>query len=174
VIATIKGKKKPNDIYMGIAHFDSTSKQPEISAPGADDNASGTAAVLEIGRNLKNISMDATVKLGIFSNEEQGRAGSKHFAKMAREKGWNIRGVINLDIIGFNQSYKGSEINNRGGGITSKLKMIKNRILESLYPDGIVLIAGRSPNQELVKTASALARNYSKLKVKEMVGKDCG
>jgi acetylornithine deacetylase/succinyl-diaminopimelate desuccinylase-like protein len=171
VIATIQGRKKPNEIYMGIAHFDSISKQPEVSAPGADDNASGTAAVLEIGRNLKDVPMDATIKLGVFSNEEQGREGSKHFAKMAREKGWNIRGVVNLDIIGFNHSYKGSEIKNRGGGIKLKLK---NRILESLYPDGIVVIAGRPPNKELVETASELAQGYSKLKVKELVGKECG
>ena len=174
VIATIYGKKKPNDIYMGIAHLDSTSKQPEVSAPGADDNASGTAAVLEIGRILKDVSLDATVKLGIFSNEEQGRVGSKHFAKRAREKGLNIRGVINLDIIGFNDSYEVSEIKNRGGSIKLKMKTIKNRILKSLYPDGIVVIAGRPPNKELVKTASVLTQEYSKLKAKEIVGKDCG
>jgi len=174
VIATIYGKKKPNDIYMGIAHFDSTSKQPEVSAPGADDNASGTAAVLEIGRILKDVSLDATVKLGIFSNEEQGRVGSKHFAKRAREKGLDIRGVINLDIIGFNDSYEVSEIKNRGGSIKLKMKTIKNRILKSLYPDGLVVIAGRPPNKELVKTASVLTQEYSKLKAKEMVGKECG
>ncbi len=174
VIATIYGKKKPNDIYMGIAHFDSTSKQPEVSAPGADDNASGTAAVLEIGRIFKDVSLDATVKLGIFSNEEQGRIGSKHFAKKAHEEGLNIRGVINLDIIGFNDSYKGSEIKNMGGGIKSRLKTIKNRLLKSLYPDGIVVIAGRPPNKGLVNTASVLTQKYSKLKVKEMVKEDCG
>jgi acetylornithine deacetylase/succinyl-diaminopimelate desuccinylase-like protein len=173
VIATINGKRKPNDIYMGIAHLDSISKQPEVSAPGADDNASGTAAVLEIGRILKDVSLDATVKLGIFSNEEQGRAGSKHFAKKAREKGLNIRGVINLDIIGFNDSYKVSEIKNRGR-IKLRMKTIKNRLLKSLYPDGIVVIAGRPPNRELVKTASVLTQEYSKLKAKEMVGKECG
>jgi acetylornithine deacetylase/succinyl-diaminopimelate desuccinylase-like protein len=174
VIATINGKKKSNDIYMGIAHLDSISGEPEVSAPGADDNASGMAAVLEVGRILKDVSLDATVKLGIFSNEEQGRIGSRHFAKMAREKGLNIRGVINLDIIGFNDVYKGSEIKNKGGSIRLKLKTIKNRLVKSLYPDGIVVIAGRPPNKELVKTASVLTQGYSKLKAKEMVGKECG
>ena len=174
VVATINGKKKPNDVYMVIAHLDSISKQPEVSAPGADDNASGTAAVLEIGRILKDITLDATVKLGIFSNEEQGRAGSKHFAKKAREKGLNIRGVINLDVIGFNNSYKGSEIKNMGGSIKLKLKTIKNRLQKSLYPAGIVVIGGRPPNKELVKTASTLTEKYSKLKAKELVGKECG
>ena len=115
VIATIDGKKKTGAIYMVIAHFDSISKQPEVSAPGADDNGGGAAAVLEIGRILKEVSADSTVKLGIFSNEEQGRVGNKDFARKAREKDLNIRGVINLDIIGYNDprgsiSYKSSEI----------------------------------------------------------------
>jgi hypothetical protein len=173
VIATIHGKRKPGDIYMVIAHFDSISKRPEISAPGADDNASGTAAVVEIGRILKDISLEATVKLAIFSNEEQGGAGSKHFAKKAREKGLDIRGVINLDVIGFNDSYNGSEIENRERSIKIGLKTIKNHLLKFLYSDDIVVIAGRPPNKELVKTASVLTQRYSKLKVKEMVGKDC-
>jgi len=174
VIATIDGKKEAGAIYMVIAHFDSISKQPEVNAPGADDNGSGTAAVLEIGRILIEVSSDATVKLGVFSNEEQGGSGSEHFARKARERNLNIRGVINLDIIGFNGSYKGSEIRNMGGDIKLKLKTIKNRPLKSLYLDGIVVIAGRPPNKELVKTASALTQNYSKLKVKAMVGEDCG
>lgn len=174
VIATINGKRKSNEIYMGIAHLDSISKQPEVSAPGADDNASGTAAVLEIGRILKEVSLDATVKLGIFSNEEQGRAGSKHFAKKAREEGLNVRGVINLDIIGFNDSRKVSEIKNKGGSIRLGLKTIKNRVLKSLYPGGTVVIAGRPPNKDFVRTASVLTQAYSKLKAKEIVGKECG
>jgi len=176
VIATIDGKKKAGAIYMVIAHFDSVSKQPEVSAPGADDNGSGTAAVLEIGRILREVSSDATVKLGVFSNEEQGGSGSEHFARKAREKNLNIRGVINLDIIGFNGSYKGkgSEIKNIGRSVKLGLKTIKNRLLKSLYPDGIVVIAGRPRNKELVKTASALTQIYSKLKVKAMVGEDCG
>jgi acetylornithine deacetylase/succinyl-diaminopimelate desuccinylase-like protein len=179
VIATIKGKKKTNAIYMVIAHFDSISKQPEVSAPGADDNGSGTAAVLEIGRVLKEVSLNATVKLGIFSNEEQGGVGSKDFARKAHEKDLNIRGVINLDIIGYNDpigsvSYKLSEIRGMMGTMKLRVKKIRNHILRFLYPDGIVVIAGRPPNKGLVKTASALTQNYSKLKVKAMVGKDCG
>jgi hypothetical protein len=179
VIATIEGKKKTDAIYMVIAHLDSISKQPEASAPGADDNASGAAAVLEIGRILKEVSSDATVKLGVFSNEEQGRVGSKHFARKAREKGLNIRGVINLDIIGYNDpmgsvSYKSSEIGGMKGAIKLRLKAIRNRALKFLYPEGLVVTAGRAPNKGLVKTASSLTRHYSKLKVKERVGQDCG
>jgi len=179
VIATVDGKKKTGAIYMVIAHFDSISKQPEVSAPGADDNGSGAAAVLEIGRILKEVSPDSTVKLGVFSNEEQGRAGSEHFARKARETDLNIRGVINLDIIGYNDpmgsvSYKSSETGGMMGAIKLRLKAIRNRILRFLYPDGILVIAGRPRNKGLVKSASSLTQKYSKLKVKEMVGEDDG
>jgi hypothetical protein len=179
VIATIDGKKKAGTIYMVIAHVDSISRQPEVSAPGADDNGSGTAAVLEIGRILREVSSDATIKLGVFSNEEQGRSGSKHFARKARERNLNIRGVINLDIIGYNNpigsvSYKASEIRGMGSAIRLRLKTMRNRVLKCFYPDGIAVIAGRGPNKGLVKTASALTKKYSRLKVKAMVGQDCG
>jgi Zn-dependent M28 family amino/carboxypeptidase len=179
VIATIKGKEKTGPIYIMVAHFDSISKQPEISGPGADDNGSGTAAVLEIGRILGEMPPDATIKLGIFSNEEQGRWGSKHFAEQAREKGLKIRGVINLDIIGYNDpigsvSYKGSEISGMMGAIRLRLKTIRNHILRLLYPNGIVVVAGRTANRGLVRTVSTVMQNYSRLKAKETVGDDCG
>jgi hypothetical protein len=179
VIATVDGRKKTGGIYMVIAHFDSISKEAEVSAPGADDNGSGVAAVLEIGRVLKEIWPDSTVKLGVFSNEEQGRGGSVHFARKAREKDMNIKGVINLDIIGYNDpigsiSYKNSEIEGMIAAIRLRLKAIRNRILGFLYPDGIVVIGGRPVNEGLVKTASLVTQKYSKLKVKGLVGKECG
>ena len=67
VVATIHGKRKPEDIYMVIAHFDSISKQPGIGAPGADDNASGTASVFRWTHDAKNVDrrgagpMDASI-----------------------------------------------------------------------------------------------------------------
>jgi len=179
VIATINGRKNSGDNYMVIAHFDSVSKQPEVSAPGADDNASGCAAVLEIGRVLREMRLNSTVILGIFSNEEQGAAGSKHFARKARENGLDLKAVFNLDIIGYNDSiakatFKPSQIGGLMGALKMGLKTIRNYKQRFLYPDGIVVIGGRPPNQALVEMASALVKNYSKLKEKPTVGKDCG
>jgi Zn-dependent M28 family amino/carboxypeptidase len=179
VIATIHGKLNNDPSYMLIAHLDSISKQAEVSAPGADDNASGCGAVLEIARVLKEVPLDATVKMGIFSNEEQGAAGSKHFAKKTREKDFNLKAVINLDIIGYNgpivkTAYKTSEGSGLIGNIKLRLKTIGKHILKFLYPDGIVLIGGRPPNRGLVETVYTLAQNYSNLKVKSTVGEDCG
>ena len=158
VVATIHGRRKPEDIYMVIAHFDSISKQPEISAPGADDNASGTAAVLEIARILKDVQLDSSIQFGIFSNEEQDGLGSKHFAKKARKQGLRIKGCINLDVIGYNGAMKSLS------GEASKRKDLI----------GIVIIAGRPENEGLVKVTSSFFNKYSNIGVKEIVGKDCG
>jgi len=179
VIATIEGKKRPGDIYMVIAHFDSISKRPETYAPGADDNASGTAAVLEIARILNGLSLEATVKVGMFSNEEQEWGGSKNFVTKAHEEGMNIRGVINLDIIGYNDpmgslSFKVSEKRGLKDAVKLKLKRIRNYILKTIHPEGIVVIAGRPPNRSLVERASVLTKKYSKLGVRDSVRDDCG
>ena len=179
VVATIRGKRKPEDIYMVIAHFDSISKKPEISAPGADDNASGTAAVLEIARILKDVQLDSSIQFGIFSNEEQDGLGSKHFAKKARRQGLHIKGCINLDVIGYNgammsPSGEASKRRDLVGIAKLKFRTARNQILEYLHPNGIVIIAGRPENEGLVKVTSSFFNKYSNIGIKEIVGKDCG
>ena len=158
VVATIPGRRKPEDIYMVIAHFDSISEQPEISAPGADDNASGTAAVLEIARILKDVQLESSIQFGIFSNEEQDGLGSKHFAKKARKQGLRIKGCINLDVIGYN------------GAVKSLLREAPKR--RGL--NGMVIIAGRPKNESLVKVTSSFFNKYSNIGIKEIVEEDCG
>jgi Peptidase family M28 len=179
VVATIHGRRKPEDIYMVIAHFDSISKQPEISAPGADDNASGTAAVLEIARILKDVPLESSIQFGIFSNEEQDGLGSKHFAKKARKQGLRIKGCINLDVIGYNgaiQSLSGeaSKREDLIGIAKLKFRTARNQIHEYLHPNGIVIIAGRPQNESLVKVTSSFFNKYSNIGIKEIVGEDCG
>jgi acetylornithine deacetylase/succinyl-diaminopimelate desuccinylase-like protein len=179
VVATIHGRRKPEDIYMVIAHFDSISKQPEISAPGADDNASGTAAVLEIARILKDVQLDSSIQFGIFSNEEQDGLGSKHFAKKARKQGLRIKGCINLDVIGYNgammsPSGEASKRKDLIGIAKLKFRTARNQIHEYLHPNGIVIIAGRPQNESLVKVTSSFFNKYSNIGIKEIVGEDCG
>jgi predicted nucleic acid-binding protein len=179
VVATIHGRRKPEDIYMVIAHFDSISKQPEISAPGADDNASGTAAVLEIARILKDVPLDSSIQFGIFSNEEQDGLGSKHFAKKARKQGLRIKGCINLDVIGYNgammsPSGEASKRKDLIGIAKLKFRTARNQIDEYLHPNGIVIIAGRPQNESLVKVTSSFFNKYSNIGIKEIVGEECG
>jgi len=101
VIATLSGKTFPQYSVIICAHFDSYSNQATTLAPGADDNASGTAAVMEIARILAGYSFDFTLKFIAFSAEEFGLYGSKHYAQEAKARGEKIIGVINMDMIAY-------------------------------------------------------------------------
>jgi hypothetical protein len=101
VVATLPGRTAPSQIVIVAAHYDSYSNTPTTSAPGADDNASGTAAVVELARILSRYSFDFTVKFIGFSAEEWGLYGSRHYAQSARGAGEQIVGVVNLDMVGY-------------------------------------------------------------------------
>jgi hypothetical protein len=103
VIAEKTGLTYPDDIFVICGHFDSTSPAATrlTLAPGADDNASGTAAVLEAARVLAAFPLDFTVRFIAFSAEEWGLFGSRAHAAAARSAGERILGVINLDMIAY-------------------------------------------------------------------------
>jgi len=176
VLARIPGKKKPEEIVMIISHLDSISGEPENSAPGADDNGSGTAALLEIAQVLSETRLEKTIEFVIFSNEEQGQAGSKHFARQAREEGLILGGVFNLDIIGYNEpnAFGPSDKRSLFASAKSAVKTGRNYIFKMLYPNGRIAIAGRPENRHLVEAASFHMKKYSKLSVSTQVGEDCG
>lgn len=96
IISKLNNNGKKN--YIVCAHYDSISK--DGIAPGADDNASGVAAALELARILKDIDLKVNVEFIFFNLEEIGGIGSKHLAKMYKESGIELEGVINLDTIG--------------------------------------------------------------------------
>jgi hypothetical protein len=101
IVATLPGKTTPQRVIVICAHYDSTSDQRTTLAPGADDNASGTAAVMEIARVLANTTFDFTIKFICFSAEEWGLYGSKHYAQAAKARNEKIIGVVNLDMIAY-------------------------------------------------------------------------
>lgn len=98
-------------IQIICAHYDSKASNerdwnPVISpAPGADDNASGVAAMLELARILGSTQYRNEIKFIAFDAEEVGMLGSKHYANFAEEQKLNIAAVINLDMIGFNWKF---------------------------------------------------------------------
>jgi hypothetical protein len=94
VVATKTGTTRPNDVYVVGAHYDS------VNNPGADDNASGTAAVMEIARVLSSYEFDATLRFVAFDREEQGLKGS--YAYVAAHSSDHILGMVNLDMIAYN------------------------------------------------------------------------
>lgn len=101
IVGTLQGAVDPAQVVVICAHYDSYSNQPDTLAPGADDNASGTAAVLEAARIFAGYSFDFSVKFICFSAEEWGLYGSKDYASKARQQGEEIIAVINLDMIAF-------------------------------------------------------------------------
>ncbi len=108
-IAVIKpGVLRPEKFVLLGAHYDSINlsnpgsvTQPDtIYAPGADDNATGTAVVLEIARLLSSIDLDLSVVFILFDGEELGLWGSRSYAELIRERGDDISGVLNVDAVG--------------------------------------------------------------------------
>lgn len=102
-------------IYLVTGHYDSRNKEPLNStnpAPGANDDASGTAVSLECARVLSKHRFPATLVFLTVAGEEQGLNGSAHFAKMAKEQGWQLEGVLNNDIVGGNRTPGDNRQNN--------------------------------------------------------------
>jgi len=95
IIATQIGKTNPNDIYIVCAHYDT------VDDYCADDNATGTAAVLEIARILSTQCLDNTIIYALWDEEEIGLRGSQFYANQAAGNGDNILGVLNMDMIGY-------------------------------------------------------------------------
>jgi hypothetical protein len=101
VIATIPGQAHPESIVIACGHFDSYSDD-HANAPGADDNATGTAALIEAARILAAVPFRWTIKLAAFSGEEQWMLGSGHWVdSVAVPQGLQIAAVFNLDMFGY-------------------------------------------------------------------------
>jgi photosystem II stability/assembly factor-like uncharacterized protein len=100
VVATKPGTVSDEQIII-CGHFDSISEDPYNLAPGADDNASGTAAVVEAARVMADHYYENTMKFVCFSGEEQGLCGSSEYAADAKSAGDVILGVLNFDMIAY-------------------------------------------------------------------------
>ncbi|WP_118857651.1 M20/M25/M40 family metallo-hydrolase [Sphingomonas mesophila] len=102
-VAIQRGSERPNDVVIITGHIDSrVSDVMDFTkdAPGANDDASGTAAVLEAARVLSKRKFPGTIVYAALSGEEQGLHGGKIMADYARAQGWNVIANLNNDIIG--------------------------------------------------------------------------
>ncbi len=96
------GPRKPaRGVILACAHYDSLSETPAQSAPGADDDATGIAALLELARILRGVVLKRDVLFAAFGGEEQGLFGSAECADIAARDSWPIDLVINMDMIGY-------------------------------------------------------------------------
>lgn len=111
VIAVLKGATDPDRFYVVSGHYDSMCTSPtdaKCDAPGANDDASGTAAVIELARVMSKRKFDATIVFMTVPGEEQGLLGAAYYAEQAKQKAVNIEAMFTNDIIGGVTSYKNS------------------------------------------------------------------
>jgi hypothetical protein len=109
VLATIPGTD-PTDtrVFIMSGHLDSRVTDVmnrTADAPGANDDASGVAAVMEVARVLAGQKFPCTIKLVAVQGEEQGLLGADHLAKRAKREGWNVVAMLNNDIVGNSRGY---------------------------------------------------------------------
>src|SRR5438067_6554280 len=105
IVATLRGTQpaSENRLYVVSGHYDSMCTSPtdaECDAPGANDDASGTAAVLEMARVMSHYKFDATIIFMTVAGEEQSLLGSTYFAEQAKKNNLDIEGMFTNDIIG--------------------------------------------------------------------------
>lgn len=137
VIAEKKGMVEPEKVLMVMGHIDSVG----ASFAGADDNASGTAVLMEMARVVKDHKNKKTIRFFVTNGEELGLLGATHYAKVlaAENKIKDLALVINMDMVGYNSN-------------------------------GIVELETEPEHEELAKWFSGLASKYTKLKTKITLG----
>lgn len=115
VLGIQKGRDPNRFIIIG-AHIDSRGSDTldvTKDAPGANDDASGVALVLEAARHLSKQQFDATIVYAVFSGEEQGLWGGTLLAETARDRGWEISAMLNNDIVGNTLGQNGIRVADR-------------------------------------------------------------
>ncbi|MDR0333804.1 MAG: M28 family peptidase [Dysgonamonadaceae bacterium] len=160
VIATIKGND--SRIIALLAHYDSRAldnNSPTDFAPGANDDGSGVAALLEIARLLSKKQLGATVKLMFLSGEEHGLFGAQHQAKVADDEQWNLIAVINNDMIGNAEASETATHNNtvvrvfsEGIPLAETDEQRRRRVFNSAEND--------SPSRQLARYIKEIGERY--------------
>ena len=161
VYAILRGTN-PEDakrIVLVTGHYDSRNSSNENvtdPAPGANDDASGTAVSLECARVLSKLHFPGTIIFLTVAGEEQGLYGSKHFAELAKAQGWEIEAVLNNDIVGGDQS---------PGQDPKVVRVFSESIPDSANEKQLRAIGALggendSPSRELARYIAQAARTY--------------
>jgi len=161
VYAVLKGNN-PEDakrIVLVTGHYDSRNSNNDDGtgiAPGANDDASGTAVSLECARVLSKLKFPGTIIFLTVAGEEQGLYGSKHFAEMAKKEGWHIEAVLNNDIVGGDQSpgQDAKTVRIFSESISDKASERDIRMIRALGGEN------DSPSRELARYITQVARLY--------------
>jgi Zn-dependent M28 family amino/carboxypeptidase len=122
-------------VIIICAHYDSRMqnlKDSSSRAPGANDNASGVCAIIEIAKVLFNEKLEHSLQFVLFSGEEQGLLGSKNYAKCIKDNGINLYRLINLDMIGYPHLNSGTVIIERDNNPDPRHNTVKENDVKSM------------------------------------------
>ena len=156
VLGVQTGTEFPNKKFIICAHYDDMPSG--TTAPGADDNASGTAAVIEAARIFSQYSFPFTIVYALWDEEEQGLIGSDYYATQAANAGDSILGVINMDMVAYDGNSDGNaDVHTSSVANTSALK---DKMLEINLVYGINLDLDVVPAQPYSDHQSFLDRGY--------------
>ncbi len=161
VVALLPGKIYKDKIYIVSAHYDSRASNALDStsfAPGANDDGSGTSAVLELARVLSKYEFDFTIMFVLFAGEEQGLLGSRHFAKKLKDSGITVLGVLNNDIIGNIEGGNGVIDNIRVRVFSEGLPLFRDE--NSLRLISQIGLENDSPSRQLARYIKDVAERY--------------
>ncbi len=145
VVAILPGSDGSKRAYVVGGHYDSRvsdATNATADAPGAVDDASGTAIAMELLRVMAPLKLKATVIFVAFVGEEQGLFGSTHLAERLKNEGWQIDGMIGIDIAG----------NSEGGS------GLRNNTTVRIFSEGIA--DGDSTSREWARYVDHIARRY--------------
>lgn len=163
VLALLPGSD-PDDPRLLVvgAHLDSRCSDIEDStrpAPGANDDGSGVAAVLELARVLCRLQLRESILFCVFSGEEQGLFGSRELARLARDSSWQIRAMLNNDMIGQSiASGTGVRDNTHVRVFSEGIPMAETPSQARLRR--ILAADNDSPSRELARYVSQMALSY--------------
>lgn len=111
VVATLRGTTSPDRVYVVSGHYDSRAGDPmdhTSDAPGADDDASGVAVVMELARVLATRRTGATLVFAAVAGEEQGLYGAAHLAQSYKDQRADVQGMFTNDIVGSSTADDGT------------------------------------------------------------------
>ena len=161
IVAIQRGTSDPDRVIVITGHLDSRVTDVmdfKHDAPGANDDASGSAAVIEAARVLSRQKFPATLVYGVLSGEEQGLYGGKVIADYARQRGWRVEADLNNDIVGNTQGQDGVVDNTTVRVFSEGTK--SNETLDQAkyrrYHGGEV----DSPSRNVARYVAALAGQY--------------
>jgi photosystem II stability/assembly factor-like uncharacterized protein len=145
VVAERQGYERPDEIVIIGGHYDSASVDPFYLAPGAEDNASGTACAMAAARAFRNVPFKRSVRYIAFGDEEFGLTGSRAYAAHCADEGQKIVAVLNADMVSYDEENGARDdltvgFGDHGGWLFDYLTVVGG-----LYGNRLIYDPGRGP-----------------------------